>query len=301
MSDPKDRLCAAMRNCFDRFTKEVLEEAMSRAGEARPGLECAPDAQIIDVWFEPRGEPSPELGLLGRMAREPCLIESYSGTVDLDEARECLRKQLAQYRVLKNQSAEHWGTPPNLWILSTGFPATVKRAMGFEQAAGWPPGVYRMGEDWRAWLVVRSRLPRDRATLLLRATGIGRVLLEALEDLAALQEGAFEKRVLVRRLALLHLELKTRPSERSPEEEEFVMNAEQMLQELEAKARMEGREEAARQMLLDVYQARFGAMPLQLSTALSSLQGLERLRRLVQACATQPAEKVQQMIVGDLH
>jgi hypothetical protein len=153
------------------------------------GVETSPDAQSIDVWSVPTAEPLADLGWLGQMAREPCLIEPYSGTVKLDEVRDCLRKQLGRYHELQNKDAALWKNVPTLWILSTGRPRPEGALeLGFEPASDWPRGFYRIPAPWRAFLVVRNELPRERATLILRATGTGRVLMEAIEDV--LQEPA---------------------------------------------------------------------------------------------------------------
>ncbi len=126
-----------------------------------------------------------------------------------------------------------------------------------------------------------------------------------MEDLTKLPEDSYEKRVLARRLVMLHLELKERPRERSPEEEEFVMTGEQMLQELETKARGEGREagrdEGAQQMVRTLYETRFGAMPQRVSERLETIRDMERLKCLIKACATEPARTIQGMIAAELH
>ncbi len=153
------------------------------------------------------------------MAREPCLIEPYSGTVKLDEVRDCLRKQLGRYHELQNKDADLWKNVPTLWILSTGRPEGALE-LGFEPASDWPPGFYRMPAPWRAFLVVRNELARERDTLILRATGTGRVLTEAIGDLLQEPAESRTRAILVRHLAGLHLELLSHPRDRTPEEED---------------------------------------------------------------------------------
>jgi hypothetical protein len=107
-----------MKNRFDRAAKDTLAEALAPMADVLTGVETSPDAQSIDVWSEPLAD----LGWLGQMAREPCLIEPYSGTVKLDEVRDCLRKQLGRFHELQNKDAKLWKNVPTLWILSTGRP-----------------------------------------------------------------------------------------------------------------------------------------------------------------------------------
>jgi hypothetical protein len=229
----------AMKNRFDRMAKNVYSEALAPMAEVKTGLETSPDAQIIDLWCEANREPLEELGLLGRMAREPCLLEPYSGTVTLDEVRHCVRKQDARYQELQHRDASAWKVPPWLWIISTGLPVAAL-GLGFEPCRAWPRGFYELPEPWRVKLVVRSELRRERATLLVRITGVGRVLREAVEDLKQEPEDSRLRRLLARELARMHCELRAESGGNTPEEEEFAMTGEEMLREVEARARSLG-------------------------------------------------------------
>src|SRR3990172_3844965 len=95
-----------MKNRFDRAAKDTLAEALALMADVLTGVETSPDAQSIDVWSVPTAEPLADLGWLGQMAREPCLIEPYSGTVKLDEGRDCLRKQLGRHHELQNKDCQ---------------------------------------------------------------------------------------------------------------------------------------------------------------------------------------------------
>src|SRR3990172_3846762 len=167
-----------MKNRFDRAAKDALAEALAPMANVLTGVETSPDAQSIDVWSVPTAAPLADLGWLGQMAREPCIIEPYSGTVRLDEVRDCLRKQLGRYHELQNKDSERWKTVPTLWVISTGRPDGALE-LGFEPASEWPRGFYRLA-GLQVFLVVRAELPRERDTLILRATGSGRVLREAI-------------------------------------------------------------------------------------------------------------------------
>jgi hypothetical protein len=99
-----------MKNRFDRAAKDIFAEALARMADVSTEVETSPNPQSIDVWSTPRSTPPPELGLLGRMAAQPCLIESYSGTVRLREVRDCLRKQLEWHHELQNKEGADGGT-----------------------------------------------------------------------------------------------------------------------------------------------------------------------------------------------
>ena len=319
MSDPASSVRVGMKNRFDRAAKDALAEALAPMANVSTGVETSPDAQSIDVWSVPMAAPLPELGWLGQMAREPCIIEPYSGTVRLDEVRDCLRKQLGRYRELQNKEAERWKTVPALWIISTGRPEGALE-LGFEPASDWPRGFYRMPAPWRAFLVVRNELPRERATLILRATGTGRVLREAIEDV--LQEPADSRirAILMRHLAGLHLELLDHPRDRTPEEEEFTMTGQEMLREVETQARKEGLEDgrkegledgrkegledgrkAGREMVRLAFEQRFGPIPSSLDEALGHIQDLGELERIMAACLSKPKDEIARILGVGVH
>jgi hypothetical protein len=305
-----------MRQCFDRLAKNLWAGTLAQKGDAQTGLETSPDAQVIDLWFEPRREPQEDLGLLGQMTREPCILESYSGTVTLDEARQCVRKQLGRYQELQNKDATLWKAPPRLWIVSTGVPVAAL-GLGFEPYRGWPRGFYALAEAWRAQLVVRSELPRERATLLLRVTGTRRVLDEAVEDLKQEPWDSKMRQIAVRELARMHIELREEPGERTAEEEEFAMTGEEMLREVEARAREqgekqgreqgekegreEGREEGARRMVRLTFERRFGPMPSSVEEAVGKAGGLEELERIMEVCLTRSRDELEQVLGIRVH
>lgn len=314
-----------MKNRFDRAAKGIFADALAPIAEVSTEVETSPDPQSIDVWVVPRTglAPALDLGLLGRIASGPCLIESYSGTVKLDEVRDCVRKQLGRHRELANKEADRWREVPSLWILSTGKPQSALE-LGFQSASGWPVGIYCLANPWRVFLAVRSELPRQRDTLILRATGSGRVLREAVEDLRREPEDSAARVLLTRHLVRLHLDLRQNPGGQTPEEKEFAMTGEEMLQELEAKARAQGLEdgrreseralreletkaraqgleEGARRMVRMAFERRFGALPSLLDEALGRIHELGELERLMAACISESQDEIARLLRARVH
>jgi hypothetical protein len=298
---------AKVKNHFDRAAKDILAEALSRMAEVSTEVETSPDPRRIDVWSTPLSAPPPELGLSGRMAAQPCLIESYSATVRLEEALDCLRKLLGRRHELKRTPERPW-REPLLWIVSTGMPDSALE-LGFAPADGWPPGVYALPPRWHALLVVRSELPRSRDTLLLRATGSGRVLREAMEDLLREPAGSVERGILTKHLARLYLELHAKPGGLTPEEKEFAMTGAEMLQELETKAWARGRdaglergrEEEARRAVRMAFECRFGPMPSMLEAALAKVHDLDVLHLCHQACLRDSRDEAVRLLGAAIH
>jgi flagellar biosynthesis/type III secretory pathway protein FliH len=185
-----------------------------------------------------------------------------------------------------------------------------------------------MPAPWRAFLVVRNELPRERATLILRATGTGRVLTEATEDVLHEPADSRIRAILVRHLAGLHLELLDHPRDRTPEEEEFAMTGQEMLREVETKARKEGLEDgrkagledgrkagledgrkagredgrkAGREMVRLAFEQRFGPIPSSLDEALGHIQDLGELERIMAACLSKPKDEIARILGVGVH
>jgi hypothetical protein len=81
---------------------------------------------------------------------------------------------------------------PRLMVISPGRPKTVLDAYGCKAVHA---GVYQAVWGLGLYVVVLAELERTRETLLLRLLGSGRLLREALADLAALPDGAWEKSI----------------------------------------------------------------------------------------------------------
>jgi hypothetical protein len=212
------------------------------------------------------------------------------------------------------------------FFLSLKFaPFLSESWLGFEPCRAWPRGFYELPEPWRVRLVVRSELRRERATLLLRITGIGRVLRDAVEDLKQEPEDSRLRRLLVRELARMHCELRAEPGGKTPEEEEFAMTGEEMLREVEARARSQGerdgraqgervgraqgeedglrsgREEEARRMVCLAFEERFDPMPASLEETVGKIAGVNELERVMKLCLTRTRDEVERALIPRLH
>ena len=93
-----------------------------------------------------------------------------------------------------------------------------------------------------------------------RTSAPGPLLAGALADLAALEEGAYERAVAKQILVDLEHVLETKPSP-TPEEEEFVVNMQGTWTDARRIGRDEGRTEEAAHALLTVLRARRVAVP----------------------------------------
>ncbi|MEO7328750.1 MAG: hypothetical protein ABI193_09245 [Minicystis sp.] len=87
-----------MRHRFDQLGKQIGLSALGPSGLTVAHDEIAPDACQADLRHEPdpaRGAERARLGLLGRIAAIPCLIEIYGHAPSAEEFRACLGKHIA--------------------------------------------------------------------------------------------------------------------------------------------------------------------------------------------------------------
>jgi len=197
------------------------------------------------------------LGLLGRLAAEPCLIEVYSEAPSPEDFRACLAKHLAawQARARDHKKRTESQRPPEkfvdsfLWIIAAGAPRSVLSKLKFEAppAPDWPKGVYCFGADvLRVGIVVASELPSgDTTTLLVRIMAAGPLLAQAIEEVAALPEDAYERVIAEPALLSLQQSLGQVPSQnRDKDGEAFIMAMIKSWAEGKAEARTETQADA---------------------------------------------------------
>jgi hypothetical protein len=228
-----------LRNRFDQFGKNILHDVLRLRGEAQTEAEVPPgDAQRIDVWFVPdetRQRAGPSLtGLLAALAEAPALIELWSGGFEEKAFHSCLRKRYAWHHALEIRDRRDWTMPP-LWGLCAGRPSGVLSGFGFEPAPEGPTGHYRTAApSWRARLVVLPELPRVRDTILLRLLGHRAVRRQAMQDLKALPEDAYERAVAQPWLVRLKFDLEAAdPTMLSPEDKEIAMDVHEWFEQYE--------------------------------------------------------------------
>jgi len=293
-----------MRTRFDQFAKQLISGALSPGGSAQTDAEVNHETQRGDVLFEPNPERINSLanvGLLGKLAGGVRLFEPFHRTPDLRDLKGCLRKQLAFEHAADMRASRP--TPqspgPMLWVLSAGRPVAVLRAFAFRRARGFPRGVYRAPPGLRLGIVVIRELPSTRETLLLRLMGAASVLSRAVAELLALPDAAPERTLALPLLVRLRLEIVEDPAQRTSDDVEFLMSTHDIVEAWKQQWIEEGMQRGIAQgvergiaqgvergivrTLVDVYEARFGAMPAELRAALerthdeATLRGFSKL------------------------
>jgi hypothetical protein len=112
---------------FDQLSKQYLEDFLAPIGTVERQYEVPGEAKYVDVWFIPdrnSTEPIDDLGLLGQMAKTPCLIEPFHNPPSRDEIRTCLLKLLWIHKDQRRKKAVSEDDlpeleAPTLWILAS--------------------------------------------------------------------------------------------------------------------------------------------------------------------------------------
>jgi hypothetical protein len=313
-----------MYHRHDQFSKNLLHDALTRAGDAETEVPVTVAPQSIDVYSVPdpaRAAERAQMGLLGELAEEPSLFEPFRNTPSFDRVEECLRKQLNWRHEIKRRAqaaadkVSEEATPeekdweevpgeeprktiplPMLVVISPGRPETAIREYLCRRKRR---GVYHSAaRGLKLWVVVLAELPRTPETLLLRLIGKGRVLREALDDLEALPDDAWEKSIV--EPLLLHFQLEAVGSatdeedEMSAEIQAWYEDYQQKQQKLRAEERDEGRAEGTAHAVLTVLRTRGVAVPKAARQRILTQKDPKRLERWLKraSVATSVAEVI---------
>ncbi|HBE18802.1 MAG TPA: flagellar assembly protein H, partial [Cyanobacteria bacterium UBA11159] len=184
------------RFAHDQFAKDILDETLSYIGGVTLNKRVSAEVREIDVYFMPDPdkpgylEYKERLGLLGKMAETPALLEVFRNPVTTKQVIRCLNKlfdvDAGLYRETKRENPIY-NEEPLLWVLTPTASDTLLNGLNATtDSENWGEGIYFLGECFRTGIVVIHRLPKTPETLWLRILGRGKVQEEALVSLAAL-------------------------------------------------------------------------------------------------------------------
>ena len=118
------------RFAYDRFAKQYLQELLCPLGEVEISRDIASEVRQIDVLFVPKPQDRNQnetavraLGLLGKIATTPALLEPFRNPATSDEICSCIGK-LFDFDAERKRLASREDKPsrardrPQLWILS---------------------------------------------------------------------------------------------------------------------------------------------------------------------------------------
>ncbi len=176
---------------YDRYAKDYLKELLSLLGKVETEQEVPGETRQIDVWFAPSPQPtvSPDvLGVLGRFAASPCLIEPFRMAVKPRQIRSCMGKLIDVCAKIENEAGRNKSRIddsqlPFLWILSpTASTALLDGFKATPDEAKWLQGIYFFGKHQRTAIVAIHQLPEIPSTLWLRLLGKDKIQERAIKE-----------------------------------------------------------------------------------------------------------------------
>jgi hypothetical protein len=167
------------RFIHDQFAKDYLEELLKDYGEVKASEKVSGEIKEIDVLFTPAKQQNSNLqilGLLGKLAENPAIIEPYRNPASSDEICDCILKLLEVKASLRreakaNKTKLQDSEIPQLWVLTPTVSETRLSSFGTVQKAGWLSGVHFLPDALRTAIVAIHQLPPTPETLWLRLLG----------------------------------------------------------------------------------------------------------------------------------
>lgn len=279
----------------DQFAKDYLKELLAPLGEVQAPRSVPGEVREIDVWFAPSAQPAFEpqmLGILGRLAASPCLLEPFRNPPTPTEIRSCLLKLFElhgefQRQARRDEQRLQEADLPKLWILSpTASGPLLDGFRAIVDEENWMRGIYFLADYLRAAVVVIHQLPRTPETLWLRILGKGTVQKQAIGELASLRVNHPLRANALLLLTNLQASLQT-SEDLDEEEQELIMELSPLVvqwrEEALREGEMRGIQQGQRQVVENLLLLRFGSLDEQLLAIIEPLLELppEEFTRLL--------------------
>ena len=239
------------RTPFDAFCKQFLETFLSPIGTVNINREIPGESRWVDVWFEPNipaTMDSTDLGLLGRIAKTPCLIEPFRNQPPVIEVCNCKAKLFAVFGELQRQAHREKRSIPDsldgfpwLWILAPSASEKLLKRLQLIPDENELPGIYLNKAD-RTALIAINQLPSTDETLWIRLLGKGETLKRAIDQIISFPAEDPLRSVVLQLLATWKISLELTPFA-AQEEEETMVQLSQAYVEWEERTKQQGVEQ----------------------------------------------------------
>jgi hypothetical protein len=279
------------RFLWDKFSKDYLETFLSSSGDVKTSLDVTAETQEIDVYFRPTSpEIPPELGLLGKLAQTPCLLEPYRNPVTIEGIIACLSKLFTVREQLQREAHRHQQpllaeNIPRLWILTPTASQRIITAFSALNNPDWGEGIYFLAPALTTALIVLHQLPETPETLWLRLLGRGGTRTRAIDELEALSPHHPFKSASLKLLYNLSRNLQALPK-RTQEERKFIMRLAPLYEQDREAAIQQGEaiglQKEASKLVLRLLNRRFGELPPHITETIQKLS-VEKLEDLGEA------------------
>ena len=234
----------------DQFAKQCLGGFLAPFGTVAISREISSAVRQVDVWFVP-GESSTvqlqALGVLGRMAQTPCLLEAFRNQIQATHILDCQSKlnevrheglRSAKSQKLRLSEVEK----PQLWLISPSVSRRVLEEFGAILDSDWTEGLYFLPKGQRIGVVAINQLLVTPETLWLRLMGRDRVQSAAISELMALPATTLFRSHALERLANLRLTIQARQN-LSSDERGLIMTLSPVYEQWQAETLQQGRQE----------------------------------------------------------
>jgi Domain of unknown function (DUF4351) len=266
------------RFIHDQFSKDYLEALLKPYGKVEAPRRVAGEVRQIDVLFTPREQQTSSLqtlGLLGKFANSPALIEPFRNAASIEEICDCLLKLLEvrgelQREANRNTTQIPESALPKLWILTPTASAALLASFGAILDRNWLPGVHIMPVALRTAIVAIHQLPRTTETLWLRVLGRGNVQKQAIDGLEALPaDNPFQTATLQ---LLYNLQQNLAMNQNIEEDDkELIMRLAPLYEQDRERAKLEGKQEGEQNLVIRQLNRRLGNID---SSLIEQVQGL---------------------------
>ncbi|MHC5755190.1 MAG: DUF4351 domain-containing protein [Nostoc sp.] len=238
------------RFVHDEFAKDYLEELLKPYGEVKPSSKISGEIKEIDVLFTPSLQQTSNLevlGLLGRFAEFPAILEPFRNAASGDEICDCIQKLLEVKALLRrdakaNKTKLQESDIPKLWVLTPTASSALLSSFNVNQKSGWLPGVYFLGDALRTAIVAIHQLPQTPETLWLRILGRGSVQSQAIVELSNLPLNHPYRQATLELVYNLRQNLRINQN-LELDDRELIMRLEPLYQQDREKAKQEGQQD----------------------------------------------------------
>ncbi|MFN6484127.1 MULTISPECIES: DUF4351 domain-containing protein [unclassified Nostoc] len=281
------------RFIHDKFAKDYLEELLKDYGEVKSSEKVSGEIKEIDVFFTPDKQQSSNLqilGLLGRFAENPALIEPFRNPASTDEICDCILKLLEVKALLRREAKANKiklqdSEIPKLWVLTPTVSETRLSSFGTLEKDSWLSGVHFLADALRTAIVAIHQLPQIPETLWLRLLGRGSVQSQAIIELQALPLNHPYQKATLELVYNLRENLRVN-QELEADDRELVMRLEPLYQrdreQAKQEGRQEGRQEGEQHLIIRLLNRRVGEINESLIERIKGLS-IEQLENLGEA------------------
>lgn len=281
------------RFVHDQFAKECFEELLKKYGIVKTSVKILGEIKEIDILFTPYSKQSDDiqqLGLLGRFAERPAIIEPFRNAASASEISKCIVKVLEVKEELtreakSNKTDLQEEQIPQLWVLTPTASETLLSGFNVKQKEGFTPGIYFLGDNLFSAIVAIHQLPKTSETLWLRLFGRGSVQEQAILELQNLSQDNPFKAATLELVYNLRENLKANQNNLEQDDRNLIMRLEPLYQQDRERAKQEGREEGKQgliKVIIRLLNRRIGEIDASLIERVQALS-IEQLENLGEA------------------